>query len=252
MRQQVEGFDMSTEKKPTTSAGPGDAVLQRMRSLGACPPALTALVRALAERPQRADARVTLQVEGEASVRPRYLLSGWACRLRNLADGRRQVFALVLPGDGVGVCLRPHPLAMSTTVALTPVTLGDAADLLSPAVLCATPELRSVLHAADDLEERRLLDAMTRLGRLTALERLTHLLLELHDRLEVVGLATGGRFPLPVTQEVMADLLGLSTVHINRTLQELRRLHLLVLKRGVAHLPNRADLADITLQAMAG
>jgi CRP-like cAMP-binding protein len=62
-----------------------------------------------------------------------------------------------------------------------------------------------------------------RLGRQTAYERMAHLLLELHARLTEIGEARGDSFNLPVKQEVLADALGLSLVHVNRTLQQMRR-----------------------------
>jgi CRP-like cAMP-binding protein len=82
-----------------------------------------------------------------------------------------------------------------------------------------------------------------RLGRQTALERTAHLFLELRQRLAAVGLADGARFPLPLTQEVLADTLGLSIVHMNRTLQQLRREGLVEVKSGWARLLDPAALA---------
>jgi CRP-like cAMP-binding protein len=77
------------------------------------------------------------------------------------------------------------------------------------------------------LEETFLANQVVRLGRQSAYERMAHLLLGFHDRLDAVGLAQGGAFAMPFTQEVLSDVLGLSTVHTNRTLQQLRREHLI-------------------------
>src|SRR5262245_40433483 len=96
-----------------------DAVLRRLRGHGACSPKLEWGVQALGERVERANAGVVLQAEGDLAARPRYLLDGWAYRFRDLPDGRRQIFDFVLPGEGIGVCLRPHAFA-ATTIALTP------------------------------------------------------------------------------------------------------------------------------------
>jgi CRP-like cAMP-binding protein len=225
------------------SAGRSEVVVRRLQSLGADPLALKRL-SAVPCSPDRADAKIILQREGQPLCRPRFLLSGWACRFRYLSDGRRQIFDFVLPGDGIGVCERPHAVASSTTQALTPVTLLDAGRLFSQDSPQGAADLRSALETAKDIRESRGLDAMMRLGRMTALERTAHLLLELHDRMEAVGLAQDGRFPLPVTQETLADALGMSVVHVNRTLQEMRRERLVVLERGTALLPNRPTLAD--------
>lgn len=112
------------------------------------------------------------------------------------------------------------------------------------------PRLCEALALLARQTEAELLNAILRLGRQMALERTAHLLLELRDRLAAVGLSERDRFPLPLTQEALADTLGLSTVHMNRSLQELRRERLLRLDGGVAELlnPHRlAVLADYDL-----
>ena len=75
-----------------------------------------------------------------------------------------------------------------------------------------------------------------RLGRQTARARFTHLMLELHERLARMGLAEPGGSATPLTQDALADVLGFSTVHVNRTVQQLRRDGLLDMKNGMVHL----------------
>ena len=87
-----------------------------------------------------------------------------------------------------------------------------------------------------------MLTHVARLGRMSALERLAHLLVQLHDRLDVIGAVENDRFALPLPQEMLGDLLGLSTVHVNRTVQELRRQKLISTERNVVHLLDRAAL----------
>ena len=219
-------------------------VLMRLAIDGSCSPELARRVEALGARTETLPAKSVLQGEDDVVRRPRYLISGWACRYRFLPDGRRQIFDVVLPGDGVGVCLRPNPMAKTSTMALTPVQLVDASALLGSEPT-ARDELHTALHAQADADERRALDQIVRLGRLTALERLAHLLLELHDRLAAVGQVDGDRLPLPLTQETLADMIGLSVVHVNRTLQELRRQGLARLERGTAFLLDRSSLAQL-------
>lgn len=177
--------------------------------------------------------------------KPLFLLSGWAARLRSLADGRRQIIGFVLPGDGVRLARRPHPLAAGTVVALTPVKVVDA-SAPARALRADTPaSLMDALHLAACLEERNLIDQVLRLGRLTAYERLCHLLLEFHTRLRLAGLVQRDRFPLPLTQETLADASGLSNVHVNRVLQELRRDRLIELHGGMAVLLDRPRMAHL-------
>ena len=187
-------------------------------------------------------AKAILQDEGERVRRPRYLVSGWAFRYIQFADGRRQIFDVVLPGEGIGVCMHPRPLALTSVAALTRVELVDATQLLRTARDESARELSRAIEAMADLDERRLLQQVSRLGRMTALERLSHLLLELHDRVAVIGDADDGRFKMPMTQEFLSDLLGLSTVHMNRTMQELRRQRLIATERGALKLLDRVAL----------
>ena len=221
------------------------ALMGRLHSQGFRSPLLERRILALAVHSERLAARTLLQSEDDPVRRPRYLLSGWACRFRLLSDGRRQVLDILLPGDGVG--LRASPLARAGVVALTRLETVDAEGLFAPASLQAYPELVDVLRASADTEEQRMMDHIVRLGRLTALERLGHLLLNLYDRLAVVGRAAEGRYVMPLTQEVLADSLGLSVVHVNRTLQALRRMGLVRHDRGEVWLP---DLR--ALQALVG
>jgi CRP-like cAMP-binding protein len=173
-------------------------------------------------------------------LKPRFLISGWAARIRWLADGRRQILSFVLPGDGVGLSLSPNPLALAPAVALTILQTVDADPVLRALDSPAPPVgLREALRMAARMDEALLLDQVVRLGRQTAYERICHLLLEFRDRLADVGLAQEGSFGLPLTQEVLADASGLSIVHVNRILQQLRRERLLDLRGG------RAVLLDI-------
>ncbi|WP_395672417.1 Crp/Fnr family transcriptional regulator [Phenylobacterium sp.] len=219
-------------------------VLLRLQQAGAQSPEVVRRVNALATV-ETIPARTILQTEGDPARRPRYMLSGWACRYRDLPDGRRQIFDLVLPGDGVGVCLRPHPLATTTTQALTAVRLIDAGPLLRMDAFEACGDLLPALLAQAGADERRAMSQIMRLGRQTALERMAHLFLELHERLAAVDAVDGDRFQFPLTQEILADLTGLSTVHVNRTLQELRRQGLLGLEKGWLRILNREALVEL-------
>ena len=183
-------------------------------------------------------ARTELCAAGEAATRPRFLIQGWACRVRMMPDGRRQIFDLVLPGDLIGSCLRPHQPAAVATVALTRVETASAVPFVSALAEAGGGQASSTLMEACAALERQgellLLDQITRLGRQTAYERTAHLMLEIWHRLAAVGLATSGSFPLPLRQDTMADLLGLSVVHVNRTLQQMRRDRVIELRGGVA------------------
>jgi CRP-like cAMP-binding protein len=95
------------------------------------------------------------------------------------------------------------------------------------------------------LDEIYLLHQIIRIGRQTAYERLVHLLLELNSRCHAAGLSDGFSFDLPLTQEILADSLGLSIVHVNRTLQTLRREQLIEQKSSIVTIKDKEKLALI-------
>jgi CRP-like cAMP-binding protein len=177
--------------------------------------------------------------EGSPVAEPAILLSGWVGRSRIFPDGRRQILSLLVPGDLIGVCRQRNPIAATGMVALTPVVLCPA----------PSPEPGSGLAEAyaqsGAIEEFHLFRQIARLGRLSAYERMTDLLLELCTRLSAVNLGAPDQFPMPLTQEVLADLLGLTSVHVNRTLQTLRREGLLELRSGVARLKDAERLGEL-------
>lgn len=218
-------------------------VARRLRALGALSEGELELLRSLGERRERHFAGEELVAEG-ALARPRFIVSGWACRQRVLPDGRRQIFSFLLPGDGVGLARRLGP-ELASISCLTALETVDAEPVLEAVQSGRAPGLGRALAAMDPFEQKLLLDHMVRLGRQTAYERVAHFLLELQRRLEIAGLGDSQRFPLPLTQEIMADALGLSIVHVNRTLQQLRRERLIELRSGVTIILQREQLANI-------
>jgi len=172
----------------------------------------------------------------------RLVVSGWAARARVLRDGRRQLVQIFLPGDLIGLRLLPG----SSVIALTPVRTADAAPLATAlkARNGAHAGLRVAWERLEALRQQQLLDHLVRLGRLSAYERTANLILDLMDRHRRAGLSDGTRMPWPLTQEMVADVLGLSIVHVNRTLQQLRREELIVLRAGQLIVPDRVRLAQ--------
>lgn len=197
---------------------------------------LAMLCEAVGEQRQVVSRR-EIEREGTPVKFPRLLVRGWAARVRQMADGRRQLLSFVLPGDLIGLCAHPRPLAVTTVVALSDVAW------------CLAPPPRGSALLADAyatglaMEEAYRLAQICRLGRLNAQERVGDLLLELHGRLSLAGLADENGFDLPLTQEMLADALGLTPVHINRTLQQMRRARDIDWKSGRLTIHDPASLA---------
>jgi CRP-like cAMP-binding protein len=226
---------------------PAEPVVRRLSRLAPLSAEDLALLDTVAARRERHDRNAELNRQGERVCTPRMILSGWAARVRTLADGRRQVISLLLPGDLSGVTPGPSPLSLAPTVALTPGYSAEASALAEAAGRrrAEHPGLARALDLAASAEVACIMDHVARLGRMTAYERTLHWLLELYTRLKRAGLAEGGRCRLPLTQDVMADVLGVSVVHLNRTLRQLRGDSMISLEGGRLVLPDLDRAASV-------
>ena len=221
-------------------------LLMRLQSFSVLGPEETAALRTLVVRPWNdVPARTDIHPEG-AYPPPTAILSGWACRQRLLPDGRRQIVSFLLPGDIVGV-MAPCLPASCAAVALTRVRTVDVTPLYRTVAFASVsqPGLAQALRVQELLNDALLRDQITRLGRQTAYERFGNLILELYQRLLTVGLARDGQFAFPLTQEMLADALGLSVVHVNRTVQQMRRDGLLELRAGTVIIPELEALRSV-------
>jgi CRP-like cAMP-binding protein len=198
-------------------------------------------IEARPSRTYRADSRILS--EGAEITAAHVILSGWASRVRQLADGRRQVIGILLPGDLIGLCMRERPLALTAITALTAVRTVEAHELLAAwRDTRHLPNLSEALEITAAEEEYYLLAQTVRLGRQTAYERIAHFFCELEYRLAGRNLSVAGSFAMPMTQETIADAVGLSVVHVNRTLQQMRREQLIELSKGRLSLTNIAAM----------
>lgn len=171
-----------------------------------------------------------------------YLLaSGFAAEVRVLADGRRQLFTLRLPGDVL------QGDSDEEIVALTAVDVVDVRAVVRRLGerAASSERLRRAWVAAAKIEQGWLRDNVVRLGRLSAFERMAHLFAETHDRLQRVGLATRSGFHFPLRQEMLSDLLGLSVVHVSRTVQQLKAEGVLHFRNGYVSIADNDRLREI-------
>ena len=223
-----------------------DPVLRRLNAVAPLSAAETAAVERLADSVQARRAGTEMSPDSPSAL-PWVLHSGWAAHLRFLPDGRRQIFDFVLPGDIVGLRSGRSPLEAANIVALTDLKVANGTALVEAARDPAgNPSLAAALEACAFDREARILDQVVRLGRLNAHERVGHLLLQIRERLSKAKLCEDGRFPLPVTQECLSDAVGLSLVHLNRVLQQLRRDGLIEISAGQVRLLDPDRLAALS------
>jgi CRP-like cAMP-binding protein len=235
----------SVETRSLGSAIGSELLLRRLRGLADLSTAEINLILSLNEGAKTHAPGSIICPKGDGSPYPRLIASGWACRPRIMPDGRRQMLGVLLPGDLIGDRGERRPLAMCPAVALTSVRTVSATKLYDalnnqPA---AYQNLAAALVRVGRIEENQLLDHVVRLGCQTALQRIAHCLMELHSRLSAIGFVSGCTFPMPLTQETLGDLLGLSLVHVNRIMSQLKREGLVRVRSGVAVVQDFGALA---------
>lgn len=159
------------------------------------------------------------------------VFAGFAARYKRRASGRRQIVAYLIPGD---LCDRgalhgyplDHGIEALTHCQVAKVPRAAYLDLLG-----RHPVITLAMQRARLAEEATSREWMVSIGMRSGLERTAHLLCELLERLGSIGQATDGQYDLPLTQLDLADTLGLSSVHVNRVLQALRRDGMISLRR---------------------
>ncbi|PWE33485.1 Crp/Fnr family transcriptional regulator [Maritimibacter sp. 55A14] len=168
------------------------------------------------------DAGTTLLIEGSNSPQLFTVLSGMGLRYKTMPEGRRQVVNFVLPGDFVGLqagVMREmqHSVEASTPMRLCVFRRDELWSLFRD-----HPERAFDLTWLAAVEEHFLGESLAALGQLDAIERIARAFVKFHDHGQALDLVTGGEMRLPYTQQDLADALGLSVVHTNKTLRKLR------------------------------
>ncbi|HET8613157.1 MAG TPA: Crp/Fnr family transcriptional regulator [Sphingomonas sp.] len=220
----------------------GDVLLRRLERFAGLSPDDAALARDLAQRTRLIPAHADIVRIGDPPGDLRLIVSGWACRYRMLEDGRRQIITLLLPGDLTDIHACAFARMDHSIGALTDIHFAEIPhDRIEQAML-ASPAIRRALRL-DMLAKAAIQREWTvSLGQRTAFERIGHLFCELYLRLDAAGLAAGTSCEMPITQTDMADLTGITPVHVNRTLQDLRARGLITLKGRVLDIPDFARL----------
>jgi CRP-like cAMP-binding protein len=200
----------------------------------------------LEEPRQKVEAHTELTFEGQERQDCYVLLEGWAAGYKILPDGKRQIINFSIPGDFLGLRSFLLRTADHSVVTLTDAWVSRFEQQRILQILEDLPRVGTAILWALSREEAIVVEHLVDIGRRNAIERLAHLLRELGERLKIVGLGDDAGYACPLTQEALADAVGLTPIYVNRVLRQLR-------ERGLASLNRRQlvihDLAG--LQALA-
>jgi CRP-like cAMP-binding protein len=191
-------------------------------------------------------AREDVISQGDRTGGVKLLLEGFACRYKVLEDGRRQIVAYFVPGD---LCDLRVFILKRMDHSIGALVASKVATISPENVLRLThsyPTLTRALWWSTLVEEAIAREWIVNVGQRNALERMAHLFCELLYRFRAVGLNQGMSCTLPLTQVELAETLGLSAVHVNRTLQELRRKKLITLENGTLTIQDLDALKEIS------
>lgn len=200
---------------------------------------------AATKRLRRVRARQTIAERGDSPRSVSIVLEGWACGYKYGRDGSRQLLGLYLPGEHCDSSIYildqlDHSLDAITDVTLAEITPADFRCLMEESATIA--EALWWEELVSSAIKREWIYSLTQR---CAIERIAHLICELYLRLSSIGLAGDQRMRFPLTQVDIAATAGLSPVHVNRMLQELRRLNLISIKDRELHLIDAPRLAEV-------
>lgn len=193
------------------------------------------------------EARRDLIREGEDPHAVNLVLEGWGIRHKMLEDGRRQIVAFLIPGDLCDLNLFILKQMDHSIGALTPLRVAQLPRALFEKIYDDYPRITQALHWDSLVSAAIQREWTVNLGQRTAIERIAHLICEIVFRLRAVGLCRDLSCDFPVTQMDLADATGMTAVHVNRTIQELRAQGLISWKRRELRVPDLHALQRVGL-----
>lgn len=198
--------------------------------------------------PRAYSPRVELDFRHDGSDRGRAFLidEGWAITYKLLPDGSRQVIDIGIAGDIIGMraLMLRHNDLLSTTI--TSTIRYEIERCVLENLYRDAPKVAAAILWGTSLEESLVVERLVDIGRRSAIERLAHFMLELRHRLQLAGLCRRStQFHCPLSQTVLADALGLTPIHLNRTVRQLRVMGVLRIHDGLVDILDERQLIDV-------
>lgn len=202
-------------------------------------------IKALPMNVKKLPARTSIVAEGDRPAHCCLMIDGFAIRAKTTDEGRRQILSIHIPGDIPDLQTLHLKVMDHDFRTLSPCTIGYIPHDALRTLTRARPMIAEALWRETLVDSSIFREWIVNVGRRPAAQRLAHLLLELRERLAVVGLADSREYELPMTQSDLADALGLTSVHVNRVMQALRADGVLDMKKFTVKLGDAEKLMAI-------
>ncbi|WP_174298912.1 Crp/Fnr family transcriptional regulator [Sphingomonas bacterium] len=202
-------------------------------------------LEAATARPRNYAARKDLIREGDETGAMLVVLEGWLCRYKILPNGTRQIMAFLMPGDACDLHIKLLAEMDHSIQAVAPARVATVSRTEMQTMMQDHPNIARGMYTAQLVDEGIMRAWIVSMGRRSSVERVAHLICELYLRARTIGLTDDGDFALPLSQIVLADALGMTPVHINRVLKELRLAGAMALSRGSVTIIDAGKLVAI-------
>lgn len=173
------------------------------------------------------------------------IVEGFCVRSKTIADGRRQILSIHIPGDLPDLQNLHLPSMDHDLVALSSCTLAFIAHSAIRELIRSRPSVGDIFWRDTLLDAAVFREWIVNVGQRPAHSRLAHIIVELRERLSMIGRVTGNTFPMPLTQEQIGEAMGVTSVHTNRILRQLRLEGVLEIHRGMVNILDEHKLQQL-------
>ena len=221
------------------------ALLRRLNTVSGLDDADIAAIRALPINVRHWEAGRTIVSDGERPTDCCLVIEGFCVRAKTILDGQRQILSIHIPGEIPDLqSLHLHRMDHDL-IAVAPSTLGFISHTSMRALTRTNPNIAEVLWRDTLIDSAIFREWIVNVGQRPAASRLAHTVVELRRRLAVIGREAGDTFEMPLTQEQISEALGITPVHANRIIRQLRDDGIVDINRGRVTVLNEAKLAEL-------
>ncbi len=222
-----------------------DCAIRKSALFGELDPKQLDTARALRSSQITYSAGEYLYHEGDEPTKAFTIYTGWVSLFKNLEDGDRQILRFGLPGDFLCYKIGKNRIMDHSAIAISDVTLCAFPIDRFRSVIAELPELAFAISSMNEMVNERCHTALTAIASHPAETKVAYLLLSLYLREQALSEHKKDFVSFPITQEDIGDALGLTSIHVNRVFQSLRKKGLIECKSKCLWVPDPASLANV-------